>query len=424
MSTVIKIENLGKQYRLGQVSTGSLSHDINRAWHRMRGNPDPYLKLGDVNDRTTKADSDLVWALRDINLEISTGEVVGIIGKNGAGKSTLLKVLSQITAPTVGEIKVKGRIAALLEVGTGFHQDLTGRENVFLNGAILGMTKVEIKRKFDAIVDFSGVEKYIDTPVKRYSSGMLVRLGFAVAAHLEPEILIVDEVLAVGDVEFQKKCLGKMKAVSGEGRTVLFVSHNMAAVQSLCSTAIVLSNGMNVFKGRVSEAINIYNEVNQTNQNKTTWDTGYYKNDAVDLKRIELKSTSADRINTDSEITIKIISLVKQNNVNLLLNICLFNSDGILIFDVVSPPADFTKGDYIFNCVVPKHFLNTGKYTVDLSVVQNHNSILYKLSGVLDFDIQEGEREIEYYEAWPGLVRPRLNWTISEIKTTDEKIHS
>lgn len=411
MSTVIKIENIGKQYRLGQVGTGSLSHDINRAWYRMRGKPDPYLKLGDVNDRSAKADGDLVWALKDINLEISNGEVVGIIGKNGAGKSTLLKILSQITSPTTGEIKIKGRIAALLEVGTGFHQDLTGRENVFLNGAILGMTKAEIKKKFDDIVEFSGVEKYIDTPVKRYSSGMLVRLGFAVAAHLEPEILIVDEVLAVGDVEFQKKCLGKMKAVSGEGRTVLFVSHNMAAVQSLCSTAIVLSNGMSVFKGKVNEAINIYNNVNQSNQNKVIWDEGYYKNDIIDVKRIEL-NTITDVINTDSEITIRIMSVIKQSDVNLLINICLFNSDGILIFDVVSPPADFIKGDYVFSCVIPKHFLNSGSYTVDLSLVQNHNSVLYKINGVLDFEIDEGEREIEYYNAWPGVIRPRLNWTI------------
>lgn len=411
MSTVIRIENLGKQYRLGQVGTGSLSHDINRAWHRMRGKPDPYLKLGDVNDRSAKANGELVWALKDINLEIFNGEVVGIIGKNGAGKSTLLKVLSQITSPTTGEIKIKGRIAALLEVGTGFHQDLTGRENVFLNGAILGMTKSEIKKKFDDIVEFSGVEKYIDTPVKRYSSGMLVRLGFAVAAHLEPEILIVDEVLAVGDVEFQKKCLGKMKAVSGEGRTVLFVSHNMAAVQSLCSTAIVLSNGMSVFKGKVNEAVNIYNEVNQSNQNKIIWDTGYFKNDIIHIVKIELKSEAAI-INTDSDIIIQTNTVVKQSHVNLLINICLFNSDGILIFDVVSPPTDFIEGDHVFNCMIPKHFLNAGNYTIELSVVQNHNSVLYKINGVLDFEIEEGEREIEYYNTWPGIIRPRLNWTI------------
>ena len=229
MSIILKAENISKQYRLGTVGTGTLSHDLNRWWHQVRGKEDPYLKVGAINDRSTKATEDYVWALRDINFEVKQGEVLGIIGKNGAGKSTLLKLLSRVTAPTTGSIKTKGRIASLLEVGTGFHGELTGRENIFMNGAVLGMTKDEIKSKLDEIIAFSGCEKYIDTPVKRYSSGMTVRLGFAVAAHLEPEILVVDEVLAVGDAEFQKKAIGKMQDLStGEGRTVLFVSHNMA----------------------------------------------------------------------------------------------------------------------------------------------------------------------------------------------------
>jgi lipopolysaccharide transport system ATP-binding protein len=241
---VIKVENVGKQYRLGKVGTGSITSDINRWWQIARGKEDPYLKIGAVNDRTTKSsEDDVVWAIRNISFEMRRGEVLGIIGKNGAGKSTLLKILSRVTGPTVGNIKIKGRIASLLEVGTGFHPELSGRENIFLNGAILGMTKTEIKSKFDEIVDFSGVERYIDTPVKRYSSGMYVRLAFGVAAHLEPEILIVDEVLAVGDAEFQKKCLGKMKDVSGEGRTVLFVSHNVRAIESLCNSGLYLENG-------------------------------------------------------------------------------------------------------------------------------------------------------------------------------------
>lgn len=258
MSTVIKVENLGKQYNLAQVGTGTITHDFNRWWHRVRGKEDPYLKVGEVNDRTQKGQSDLVWALKDISFEVKQGDVLGIIGKNGAGKSTLLKILSRVTGPTVGDIKVKGRIAALLEVGTGFNPELSGRENIFLNGAILGMTKQEIRSKFDEIVDFSGVERYIDTPVKRYSSGMYVRLAFAVAAHLEPEILIVDEVLAVGDAEFQKKCLGKMKDVSGQGRTVLFVSHNMAAVKELCSRAILLENGLISYSGKTSDTLREY----------------------------------------------------------------------------------------------------------------------------------------------------------------------
>ena len=242
--TAIKFENISKQYRLGTISTGTISHDLNRWWHRIRGLEDPYLKIGETNDRSTKATSEYVWALRDITFDVKQGEVLGIIGKNGAGKSTLLKILSRVTSPSTGSIKAKGRIASLLEVGTGFHPEMTGRENIYMNGAIMGMTKYEISSKLDEIVAFSGIEKYIDTPVKRYSSGMTVRLGFAIAAHLEPEILVVDEVLAVGDAEFQKKAIGKMQDVSkGEGRTVLFVSHNMGAVKSLCTRGVILENG-------------------------------------------------------------------------------------------------------------------------------------------------------------------------------------
>jgi lipopolysaccharide transport system ATP-binding protein len=255
---VIKVENLYKQYRLGQVSTGSIAHDLNRWWHTARGKEDPYEKITGVNNREDSGSNDYVWALQDINFSVKQGEVLGIIGRNGAGKSTLLKILSKVTSPTRGNIKVRGRIASLLEVGTGFHPELTGRENIFLNGAILGMTKSEIRSKFDEIVAFSGVEKYIDTPVKRYSSGMYVRLAFAVAAHLEPEILIVDEVLAVGDAEFQKKCLGKMKDVSGEGRTVLFVSHNMDAVNKLCLNSLILEKGKLVEIGRTDNIISKY----------------------------------------------------------------------------------------------------------------------------------------------------------------------
>ena len=259
MSTILKAKNISKQYRLGVVGTGTISHDLNRWWHKVRGKEDPYLKVGAVNDRAGKAEEDYVWALRDINFEVKQGEVLGIIGKNGAGKSTLLKILSRVTSPTTGSIKTKGRIASLLEVGTGFHGELTGRENIFMNGAVLGMSRAEIKAKLEEIIAFSGCERYIDTPVKRYSSGMTVRLGFAVAAHLEPEILVVDEVLAVGDAEFQKKAIGKMQDLSqGEGRTVLFVSHNMASVKSLCSKAILLKNGYLSFEGETEQVIQNY----------------------------------------------------------------------------------------------------------------------------------------------------------------------
>ena len=259
MSVILKAENISKQYRLGTVGTGTLGDDLKRWWYGIRGKEDPFLKVGAVNDRSSLASEDYVWALKDINFDVKQGEVLGIIGKNGAGKSTLLKLLSRVTSPTTGSIKTRGRIASLLEVGTGFHGELTGRENIFMNGAVLGMTRSEIKNKLDEIIAFSDCEKYIDTPVKRYSSGMTVRLGFAVAAHLEPEILVVDEVLAVGDADFQKKAIGKMQDLStGEGRTVLFVSHNMASVKSLCDRGIVLENGYNFFEGNADEAVNFY----------------------------------------------------------------------------------------------------------------------------------------------------------------------
>ena len=257
--TAIKFENISKQYRLGQIGTGTLSHDLNRWWFKIRGKEDPYLKIGETNDRTQKGENDYVWALKNINFEIERGEVLGIIGKNGAGKSTLLKILSKVTKPTTGIIKAKGRIASLLEVGTGFHQEMTGRENIYMNGSIMGMTKSEIALKFDEIVDFAGVNRYIDTPVKRFSSGMIVRLGFAIAAHLEPEILVVDEVLAVGDAEFQKKAIGKMKEVSTtEGRTVLFVSHNMTAVKGLCTSGLWLHNGVIYKSGEINNIVHNY----------------------------------------------------------------------------------------------------------------------------------------------------------------------
>ncbi len=260
MPTAIEFNNISKQYRLGLVSTKTLSHDLNRWWTvNVLHKEDPYLKIGSANDRSAAADSEYVWALRNIDFKVEQGDVVGIIGKNGAGKSTLLKLLSKITAPTTGTINARGRIGALLEVGTGFHQEMTGRENIYLNGAIMGMTKQEISRKLDEIVDFSGCERYIDTPVKRYSSGMTVRLGFAVAAFLEPEILVVDEVLAVGDAEFQKKAIGKMQDVSrGEGRTVLFVSHNMTSIRQLCKTGVLLDKGETVFSGNISETVDYY----------------------------------------------------------------------------------------------------------------------------------------------------------------------
>ncbi|MFS4483039.1 polysaccharide ABC transporter ATP-binding protein [Hyunsoonleella sp. 2307UL5-6] len=285
---ILKAENISKQYRLGLVGTGTISHDLNRWWHKIRGKEDPYLKVGERNDRSTKGASEYVWALQNIDFEVAKGEVLGIIGKNGAGKSTLLKILSKVTSPTTGEIKTRGRIASLLEVGTGFHGEMTGRENVYLNGAILGMTKREITSKIEEIIEFSGCQRYIDTPVKRYSSGMTVRLAFAVAAFLEPEILVIDEVLAVGDAEFQKKAIGKMQDISrGDGRTVLFVSHNMASVKSLCSRAIVLENGVVGFSGTTEASIDYYLKGEKNNFLQTKFGnrkgTGLVKINKVDV---------------------------------------------------------------------------------------------------------------------------------------------
>jgi lipopolysaccharide transport system ATP-binding protein len=257
--TIIEVENLSKLYKLGSINTGTLSHDLNRWWRRATGKEDIVLKNASINDRTKRSIDGYVWSLKDINFQVGEGEIFGVIGQNGAGKSTLLKLLSKITKPTTGKIHLNGRIASLLEVGTGFHPDLTGRENVFLNGAILGMKKAEIIKNFDEIVDFSGIGGYIDTPVKKYSSGMYVRLAFAVAAHLEPDVLIIDEVLAVGDAEFQAKCMGKMKDVSlNRGRTILFVSHNIAAIKQLCDKALLLEHGMQKATGDIDDVLTMY----------------------------------------------------------------------------------------------------------------------------------------------------------------------
>lgn len=308
MHSIIQVDNVGKQYRLGTIGTGSLHHDVNRWWHRLRGKEDPYLQIGEANERSTKGSSEYVWALRDISFTVQPGEVLGIIGRNGAGKSTLLKILSRITTPSTGSIKLGGRVASLLEVGTGMHPDLTGRENIYLNGAILGMRKKEIDRKLDAIVDFAGVERYLDTPVKRYSSGMHVRLGFAVAAHLEPDILIVDEVLAVGDAEFQEKCLGKMQDVSREeGRTVLFVSHNMAAVKNLCTNSILLQQGKVIRNGPANEVVNEY--LLNTKNVKLRWIRQEKNSSPVGFRNIELKvfaNSSGIYLVVDLELVINV----------------------------------------------------------------------------------------------------------------------
>lgn len=375
---VLKVNNVSKQYRLGQLGTGTISHDLNRWWHLVRGKEDPYLQVGDVNDRTTKGNSEYVWSLKDINFDVYQGDVIGIIGKNGAGKSTLLKILSQVTSPTTGKVKVRGRIAALLEVGTGFHPELTGRENIFLNGAILGMTKPEIKSKFDEIVSFSGVEKYIDTPVKRYSSGMMVRLGFAVAAHLEPEILIVDEVLAVGDAEFQKKCMGKIQNVAGEGRTVLFVSHNMQAMQTICKRGILLKNGQIEDDTDISTCIKKYNglftesvigEINIKDRLSRANSSGNILFTGVQAMNGDKKSWD---FRYDEEITIKIECEVRDKTDGMSFYMALLDplsTDIITNFKTVIKETTPVIGSKIhFDVKIPAKTLRVGQFLLYFAV--------------------------------------------------------
>jgi lipopolysaccharide transport system ATP-binding protein len=417
---VIKVENLSKAYQIGQIGTGTISRDLERFWAtKVRRKEDPFLKIGEINDRSTKGKSDIVWSLKDINFEINHGEAVGIIGKNGAGKSTLLKLLSRVTSPTTGEIKVKGRIASLLEVGTGFHPELSGRENIFLNGAILGMRKKEIKRKLDEIIDFSGVERYIDTPVKRYSSGMYVRLAFAVAAHLESEILIVDEVLAVGDAEFQKKCLGKMGDISkGEGRTVLFVSHNMAAVKSLCSKAIVLQNGLIKKVGDVETAIGYYLSGDSESQNRKVFSEAFDKPDFT-LHEISLNpigKSSDDVLDEYQKIEINIFFTLKNISKSLHVTFVLYNEYGeaLFTFSHIQANIQLHEGLNKIKCTLPEGFLNIGSYYLSLFVIENAKSTLFVEKDIMSFNIQEGERAIG---AWmgkePGFIKPKFDWTIS-----------
>ncbi|MRX45689.1 ABC transporter ATP-binding protein [Pedobacter puniceum] len=395
MGVAIKVENLSKQYRLGKIGTGSIAHDLNKWWHTVRGKENPYLKIGETNDRSTKGNSDYVWSLKDINFEIEQGDAVGIIGRNGAGKSTLLKILSRVTGPSTGSVKVKGRIASLLEVGTGFHPELSGRENIFLNGAILGMRKAEIKKHFDTIVDFAGVERYIDTPVKRYSSGMYVRLAFAVAAHLESEILIVDEVLAVGDAEFQKKCLGKMNDVSkGEGRTVLFVSHNMASIRNLCSSGIILQNGMVRYSGNIENCIEDYTKLDiengDYNKKHVIIDDSYRRFFAshernIDFLSVEILNKSLNNAlatNEDIILEIKIKSVKDIDGCRIAVGVNNINDTPCGVHfseqNIEVKANEVQKLKVIFK----DHQLAKGKYYFDFSIGKGN-----QIEGFKDFDI-------------------------------------
>ena len=415
---VIQVENLSKAYQIGQIGTGTISRDLERFWvTKILGKEDPFLKIGETNDRSTKGTSNIVWSLKDINFEINQGDAVGIIGKNGAGKSTLLKLLSRVTSPTNGEIKVKGRIASLLEVGTGFHPELSGRENIYLNGAILGMRKKEITRKLDEIIDFSGVERYIDTPVKRYSSGMYVRLAFAVAAHLESEILIVDEVLAVGDAEFQKKCLGKMGDISkGEGRTVLFVSHNMGAVRTLCSKGIVLQNGIMGFQGDVNECINNYIYGNNS------YDSIFYRNNnpnQSDILEVKIKNNKSNIINIfdfDQSIILEFKVRIEPKYANCVLG---FRIKDQMERNIFSSQFDFAslkivkEENFILSVTIPPNILVPNKYSPIIALHLPNIEIIKYIENEIYFQIEEtGSEFLQYSGTDYGCVFVKCNWEI------------
>ncbi|SHM61540.1 ABC transporter ATP-binding protein [Flavobacterium saccharophilum] len=418
---ILKAENISKQYRLGQVGTGTLSHDLNRWWHEIRGKENPYLKIGDTNDRSTKATSEYVWALQDINFEVERGEVLGIIGKNGAGKSTLLKILSKVTAPTTGSIKSRGRIASLLEVGTGFHGEMTGRENIFLNGAILGMTKKEIASKIDEIIDFSGCERYIDTPVKRYSSGMTVRLAFAVAAFLEPEILVIDEVLAVGDAEFQKKAIGKMQDISrGEGRTVLFVSHNMAAVETLCTRVISMNNGSILGDGSPTKIISEYLQSSSFSQRKISFENSEEAigNENVKILYAAIENTSAldpdEIIDVTSTINFRLKMVNQTREEKISIGYDLRTIKGDVVFGSGGKFNCCIGMTTEVSCEIPANFLNDDVYQIHIYFHTNGMSQLYSNLELLTFEVKDVKRESGYLGKVNGMIRPSLPWTLKQ----------
>ena len=434
MSIVISVESLAKSYRLGQISGRTVTEDLNRWWARVRSKPDPYMKIGQKDHGNRKGE--YIWALKEVSLEVRDGEVLGIIGRNGAGKSTLLKILSRVTAPTQGHVKIKGRVASLLEVGTGFHPDLTGRENIYLNGAILGMRKNETDRKFDEIVDFAEVEEFIDTPVKRYSSGMYVRLAFAVAAHLDPEILIVDEVLAVGDADFQKKCLGKMGTVAGEGRTVLFVSHNIPAVTRLCPRTILLNEGMVLQDGPSHKVVSTYLLSGLGTRASREWpeDNTAPRNEIARLRAIRVKTEDnkiSDAIDIRKPIGIEMEYEVLQPGHVLVPNFHFLNEHGTYIFVASDHDPEWRRkpkprGRYISISWIPGNLLAEGTLIIGAALstmnpVRVHfferDAVAFQIVDNMEGDSARGD----YAGLMPGVIRPLLRWTTSSIPFSDRE---
>jgi lipopolysaccharide transport system ATP-binding protein len=417
--TVIEVRNVSKMYDLGLVGTGTLSRDLSRAWAKMRGKPDPFEKLVELNDRTKKTQSGSVWALKDINFEVKQGEVLGIVGRNGAGKSTLLKILSQITSPTTGSLKLKGRIASLLEVGTGMHPEMTAKQNIYLNGSIMGMSRKEVTSKLDEIVEFAGIGKYIDTPIKRFSSGMQVRLGFAVAAFLEPEILIVDEVLAVGDAEFQKKAIGKMQDISeGGGRTVLFVSHNMAAVKSLCTRAILIENGMVVSEGNTKKIVSEYINGGQEFSNRREF------NEKYSFKEFSLHSITLNNTAENFELPIvetEEIQLITELDVHgngednyYHITYRLYTDSGVALLSSsnFNKQLNLKEGKNRIICYFPKNLFKPGQYFLTFNFDKNHK-VVFGEKNIISFLVQNGSKEIgTYMGAIDTYLKPDLKWEV------------
>ncbi len=437
---VIAVHHLSKRYRLGVISRKTLEDEVKYVWHKVRGR-NPWDHMGKVRSFDPKArsreleldpdDPMAFWALRDVSFEVKPGEVVGVIGRNGAGKSTLLKILCRITLPTEGEAVIGGRVGSLLEVGTGFHPELTGRENIYMNGTILGMKKAEIDRKFDEIVAFSEIEQFLDTPVKRYSSGMHVRLAFAVAAHLEPEILLVDEVLAVGDVAFQKKCIGKMGEVAQAGRTVLFVSHNMTAVQSLCDRALWLQGGRLMQDGDSQEVVQAYLQSSFSTQSERVWDDPGTApgNDRVRLRLARVRPSEGDvcepvTVHTPLDIEFEVWN--HKPDVNLHLTAQVINEQGVIVFVTASlnnpryRDKPFPAGLFRFTCKVPGDLLNNGLHRLYLLIVQDAKTVLCKADDILAFHVADSpELRGGWHGKWVGAVRPNLDWEIEEVKRQD-----
>lgn len=419
---IIKAENISKQYQLGTIGTGALRQDIKLWWQRA------VMKKSNVffEGETETNDLNSIWALKDVSFEIKAGEVWGMIGRNGAGKSTLLKILSRIVRPTKGTVKGRGKVSSLLEVGTGFHHELTGRENIFISGYMLGMRKAEITKKFDEIVDFSGIEQFIDTPVKRYSSGMYVRLAFAVAAHLEPDILIVDEVLAVGDAEFQKKSMGKMKDVSRQkGRTIIFVSHNLQAVNNLCQKAIWLQKGSIIGSGEAQTVVNNYLNAYQRKLTRQYWELENAPgNEFIRVLSVELIPhlvNPLDVIDIRTPLTVRFRFQNFIEGVNMMAGLHLFTQSGECIFDVCTGQDFYSKGIIYGECEIPANFLNDGAYYISIIFVKDSSADLFYLEECLHFDVEDYRENINWYGKWQGYVRPKFPFHLSAQSSEDQR---